>query len=478
MNRYVGRSAITALLLSAAIASAPAFGAAKGSIPVTDADRAMARTILEEAIRIPTAKGRGQVPVLAEKFAARLREAGFRADEIEIVPVEIDGEKTAGLVVRYAGRDPKAKPIALLGHMDVVDALKENWSTDPYVPVEKDGFIYGRGSSDNKAGVTAVLSTFIRLKRAGYVPARDLVIAFSGDEESGMMTTRALTKHPLVSRAEYALNADAGGGTVSEDGKYSFSIQAAEKTYANYSIAASNIGGHSSSPTADNAIYELAHAITKIEAIRFPVLFNDITRIMVTDLAASQGGEFGAALTALLANPNDAAARAVAEKYPRQANLLWTTCVATMLQAGNAPNALPQNATATVNCRIFPGTTVADIQSQLQQAIGDDKIKVSVVGEAAESPVSPVNPTLFTSLQNATRVSYPGVVMKPSMSSGGTDGREFRRAGIPTYGAGDLVNKVGEGRAHGIDERVPIESFYNQLIYWEALLRDVGGRTK
>lgn len=477
MKRYLGRIAVAALMVSAGAVSTPTL-AAKGSTPVTDADRAMARALLEEAIRVPTAKGGGQVPVLAEKFAAHLRQAGFRDEDIQIVPVEIDGEKTAGLVVRYAGRDPKAKPIALLGHMDVVGALKENWSTDPFEPVEKDGYIHGRGASDNKAGVTAVLATFIRLKRAGFVPARDLVIAFSGDEESGMMTARELTKHPLVSRAEYALNADAGGGSVSDDGKYTFSIQAAEKTYANFAIAATNVGGHSSSPTPDNAIYELASAITKVQAIKFPVQFNEITRIMVADLAAAQGGEFGAALTALLANPKDKAARAVAEKYHRESTLLWTTCVATMLQAGNAPNALPQNATATVNCRIFPGTPVAEVQQTIQQAIGDDKIKVSVIGEAAESPVSPVNPKLFASLQNATRVSYPGVVLKPSMSSGGTDGREFRRAGIPTYGAGSLVTKPGASRAHGIDERVPVQSFYEQLVYWEALLRDVGGRTK
>ncbi|WP_085810855.1 M20/M25/M40 family metallo-hydrolase [Sphingomonas sp. TZW2008] len=442
--------------------------------PATDADRAMARQMLEEAIATPTAKGRGQVPALIEKYAARLRAAGFAAEDIQTVPVEIDGEKTAGLVVRYAGRNPRAKPIAFLGHMDVVDALKENWSTDPYVPTEKDGYIYGRGSTDNKAGVTALVASFIRLKKAGFMPERDLLLAFSGDEESGMMTTRALTKHPLVARAEYALNSDAGSGQIGADGKYRFNIQAAEKTYANFAIAAKNSGGHSSAPRADNAIYDLARALVKLEGLRFPVEFNEITRIMVADMAKEKGGELGQALTTLAADPTNAAARAVAEKYPHDANILWTTCVATMLQAGNAPNALPQNATANVNCRIFPGTNVEAVRSKIAETIGNDKIAVSLVGEGVASPVSPVNPALFARLQKAMDATYPGVTLKPSMSSGGTDGREFRSAGIPTYGAGALALGADDSRAHGTDERVPIAAYLKQLDYWDALLRDLG----
>lgn len=467
MMRWFGGVAGAALLT----VTVPAIAA-----PVTDADRAMARQMLEEAIATPTAKGRGQVPVLIEKFAARLRAAGFRDDEIISVPVEIEGEKTAGLVVRYAGSDPSAKPIAFLGHMDVVDALKENWATDPYVPTEKDGYIYGRGSTDNKAGVTALVASFIRLKKSGFVPQRDLLLAFSGDEESGMLTTRAVTKHPLVARAEYALNSDAGSGQQGADGKYRFNIQAAEKTYANFVIGARNPGGHSSAPGPDNAIYDLARALVKLETLRFPVEFNDITRIMVADLAKEKGGELGEALTRLLANPDDAAARTIAEKYPRDANILWTTCVATMLQAGNAPNALPQNANATVNCRIFPGTTIEAARAKIGETIANPKLSVTILGEGVASPLSPVNPALFARLQKAMDATYPRVVLKPSMSSGGTDGREFRAAGIPTYGAGALALKADDGRAHGTDERVPIAAYLKQLDYWDALLRDLGSR--
>lgn len=466
--RHLAGAALAALLSGAAAIAAPT--------TVTEADRAMAWEMLEEAVATPTAKGRGQVPTLIAKFSARLREAGFPAEDIVAIPVEVDGEKTAALVVRYAGRDPKAKPIAFLGHMDVVDALKENWSTDPYVPTEKDGYLYGRGSTDNKAGVTALVASFIRLKKTGFVPQRDLLLAFSGDEETGMATTRVLTKHPLVARAEYALNSDAGSGQLGTDGKYRFNIQAAEKTYANFAIAAKNSGGHSSAPRADNAIYDLAHALVKLEALRFPVEFNEITRIMVTDLAKEKGGELGAALVKLSADPTDAAARTVAEKYPHDANILWTTCVATMLQAGNAPNALPQNATATVNCRIFPGTSVEAVKATIEKAIGNDKLAVSLVGEGVASPVSPVNPALFARLQKAMDETYSGVTLKPSMSSGGTDGREFRSAGIPTYGAGALALRPEDSRAHGTDERVPIAAYLKQLDYWDALLRDLGSR--
>ncbi|AJP71184.1 M20/M25/M40 family metallo-hydrolase [Sphingomonas hengshuiensis] len=477
MNHGFARRVAALVLVSVGGAALPA--AAQKAAAVTDTDRAMARAILEEAIATPTAKGRGQVPVLAEKFAKRLREAGFRDEDIQMLPVEIDGEKTVGLVVRYAGRNPAAKPIAFLGHMDVVDALKENWATDPYVPTEKDGYIYGRGSTDNKAGVTALVATFIRLKKAGFVPERDLLLAFSGDEETGMLTTRKLIEHPWVARAEYALNSDAGGGSVTADGKYDFNIQAAEKTNASFAISASNPGGHSSVPRPENAIYELADAIKKVQSVRFPVEFNEITRIMVTDLAAEKGGALGAALTTLLANPTDAAARAEVEKYPQYSNLLQTTCVGTMLQAGNAPNALPQNATLTVNCRIFPGTPVAAVQAKLVEAIGNDKIRFALIGEAVESPVSPVNPALFATLQRSVRKVYPGVELKPSMSSGGTDGREFRKRGIPTYGAGALPLRMPEdSRAHGTDERVPIAAYLRQLDYWDALLRDLGSRAK
>lgn len=444
---------------------------------VTDADRAMVREMVEEAISFRTAKGHGQVPALVDALTARFRAAGFAAEDIQPVPVEVDGETTMGLVVRYRGAGKAAKkPIAFLAHMDVVDALAENWSTDPFKPVEKDSYLYGRGSSDNKAGMTLVAATFMRLKKAGWTPNRDLVIAFSGDEETGMRTTRALTQHPWVKDAEFALNADAGGGSMERDGSNPiFSIQAAEKTFATFLISTSNPGGHSASPRADNAIYELADAIKAVQALKFPVLFNEITRDMVKKTAAKRGGEVGAAFNRLLADPNDAAARAVVETVP-DSNILWTTCVATMLKAGNAPNALPQNAVATVNCRIFPSTPVAEVQQTLAKAIGNPAVKVELDGEAVESPASPINEPLFAILRKAIHANYPGAPADPSMSSGGTDGREYRRVGIPTYGAGSLAMvRPDDSRAHGTDERLLLSSFYKELVFWDVLLKSLAG---
>ncbi|WP_169542479.1 M20/M25/M40 family metallo-hydrolase [Sphingomonas baiyangensis] len=445
---------------------------------ITDADRALGREVVRELVSFRTAKGQGQVPAMIAAMTTRLKAAGFTDADIQTVPLEIDGEKTAGLVVRYAARPGgTAKPIAFLGHMDVVDAVPGSWSTEPFKPTEKDGYLYGRGSVDNKAGVSLLLTTFLRLKKSGWVPERDLLLAFSGDEETGMMTTRALTAHPWVSKAEYALNSDAGTGYMEADGSNPvFSIQSAEKTFATFQITASNRGGHSSAPRQDNAIFDAADAIQAVKRIKFPVSFNEISRVMVTDLAARNRGEYGNALKTLMANPNDAAARAVAEADPESA-ILWTTCVPTMLRAGNAPNALPQTATVTVNCRIFPGTSVEQVKATIEQAIGDPDVKVALDGEGVASPVSPVREDVFSAIRRAVHVNYPGATVKPSMSSGGTDGREFRSKGIPTYGAGSLaLIRDVDARAHGADERLLLASYDKELAFWDTLIRDVGGK--
>jgi carboxypeptidase PM20D1 len=446
---------------------------------ITDADRALGRDVVRELVSFRTAKGQGQVPAMIAKMSERLKAAGFADDDIQTVPVEIDGEKTAGLVVRYRARPGStAKPIAFLGHMDVVDAVPESWSTPPFEPTEKDGYLYGRGSVDNKAGVSLLLTTFLRLKKAGWVPERELLLAFSGDEESGMQTTRALTKHPWVSKAEYALNSDAGVGYMEADGSNpEFSIQSAEKTFATFQITASNKGGHSSAPRLDNAIFDAAEVIQAVRGIRFPVEFNEISRVMATDLAARNPGEYGNAVKALMASPKDEAARAVAERNPESA-ILWTTCVPTMMRAGNAPNALPQNATVTVNCRIFPGTSAEQVQQTIEQAIAKPEVKVVLDGEVVASPVSPVRDDVFGAIRRAVHVNYPGAPVKPSMSSGGTDGRQFRSVGIPTYGAGSLALVRGvDARAHGADERLLLASYDKELAFWDTLIRDVGGKS-
>lgn len=466
------------LKLAAGLATSIVVAGSATAQSVTDADRALQREIVEQAISIRTAKGFGNVPKLADALSTRFRAAGFTAEDIATTPTQIDGETTEGLIVRYRGSGKGAKkPIVLLAHMDVVDAVAENWASDPFKPIEKDGYLYGRGSSDNKAGLTTLVTTFIRLKKAGWVPDRDLVLAFSGDEETGMLTTRANTQHPWVKGAEYALNSDAGGGSMERGGANPiFSIQSSEKTFATFLISATNRGGHSSAPRADNAIFDLADAIKAIQALKFPVQFNEINRDMAKRAAEKQPGEVADTLNALLVNPQDAAARARIEKHPDVGNMLWTTCVPTMLKAGNAPNALPQNAVATVNCRIFPGVAVADVQATIAKAIGNPAIKVTLDGEGVESPASPVNPALFASLRKAVHVNYPGAPVDVSQSSGGTEGREYRRAGIPAYGAGSLAMvRPDDSRAHGTDERLLLSSFAKELVYWDTLLKDLAG---
>ncbi len=476
MSKLALRSLVAAVAASAMLAQASVAGAAPAGPAPTDADRAAARALLKTLVAIPSAKGRGQVPKVVDVVAARLTQSGFAPEDIVRVPIDIDGERTEGLIVRYKGKAGPKKPVALLAHMDVVDAVPGSWTTDPYVPVEKDGYLHGRGSTDNKFAVAVLTETFARLKRAGWTPDRDLFLAFSGDEETGMLSTRKVIAHPMMKGVEYALNADAGVGMLSKDGKpVAFSMQAAEKTTATFELAASNPGGHSSAPRPDNAIYDLADALKAVQTLSFPVELNEITRPMAAKMAKDEGGAFGAALERLLVDPTDAAAIAEARRHPNSSNILWTTCVATMLRAGNAPNALPTTAVATVNCRILPGTPAAAVQSKIQKAVGD-KIAISLVGEAVESPISPVRKDILAALQTATNATWPGVTLEPSLSSGGTEGREYRRAGVPTYGAGSLgLVFPDDMRAHGANERLPLVSFDKELTYWNVLLGEIAG---
>lgn len=476
----VRKHAVLGAFSVAFLALAPAVAAAaqtpRTTASVGEKDQMEARRLLEQLIRIRTVKGEGQVPAMIEAIRSHLVAAGFSSDDILAVPVEIDGEQTAGLLVRYRPARPSGqKPVALLAHMDVVGVVPESWSTDPFQPVEKDGYLYGRGSADNKNGVALLVSSFARLRRAGWAPDRELILALSGDEETGMLTTKALARHPWVSSAEYALNADAGIGAIDRGGgNPSFAIQSAEKTTATFHLTVRNPGGHSSTPRADNALFDIADAIARLRELRFPVDLNEITRDMVADLADKNPGAYGDALRRLLENPNDAAARAVAEKQV-DSHVLWTTCAPTMIQGGNAPNALPSSVVLTVNCRIMPGTPVAAVEERIKQAIANPALTLERAGPITESPISPANPTVFAALRRAIHAGYPGAPVRPTMSSGGTDGREWRSVGVPTYGAGSLALIRGEdSNAHGANERLPLMSFYKELTFWDVLLRDIG----
>ena len=470
--RFRSKSAAVYIAASFVVCSMPL------QAKVSQQNKMDAQQLLTELIPYRTAKGYGEVPEMIDHLEKILLQAGFKENDIARTPVTVEGEKVSGLIVRYkSATTNQQRPVAFLAHMDVVDALPKNWNTDPFKPIVKDGYLYGRGAQDNKFGVALLVSTFADLKASGYEPERDLVLAFSGDEETGMLTTRQILQHPWVKNAEFALNSDAGGGTIQPDGTpVAFSMQAAEKTYATFVLSAKKAGGHSSVPQPDNAIYELAGALKKLENVNFPVKFNDITRSMAKAVAKREGGELASALNTLLTDPADSSAIAVVKKYPQYSNILWTTCVATMLDAGHAENALPQEAQATVNCRILPDTGgVAHVREKLTNAIGTQEITITLQGEAVESPASPIREDIMQVLQEGVAVNYSGVSLQPTMSSGGTEGREYRRAGIPTYGAGSLgLVRPDDSRAHGTDERIPLSSFHKEMDYWDHVIRKIG----
>ena len=430
--------------------------------------------IYTRIIEVETAKNLGNIPEVANYLANELIEAGLPSEDVEVL---LNGE-TASLIARYRGDDSSGKaPILFLGHMDVVEARPEDWERPPFTLTKDDNYFYARGSIDNKFGVAQLTSTFIRLMKEGFVPNRDLILVFSGDEESGMVTTRQLAyDRPDLAEAEFALNSDAGGGQLSADGKaLVYAIQAAEKTYVTWEITANNPGGHSSRPRPDNAIYDLANAITTIQNHRFPVRWNDMTLGYFEVTGQQIGGELGDAMVRFASNPEDETASdrlAVESSYVGSTR---TTCVVTMLRAGHAENALPQSATATVNCRVFAGDPASEVLATLKQVVGNDGIEFEEIYAPTESPVSELREDVRAAISEAVHGRYPGVRMLAYMESGGTDGMHFRRAGIPTWAASGNFMNPDEMFAHGLNERVPIKSFYDALDHWSIIIRELTG---
>ena len=430
--------------------------------------------IYTNIIEMETSKNLGNVPGMARYLADEMISAGIPEADVEIMP--IDG--TAALIARYRGDGSSGKaPILLLGHMDVVEARPEDWERPPFKLTRDDEFFFARGTIDNKFGVAQLTSTFIRLKKEGFVPNRDLIIVFSGDEESTMISTRALAyDRPDLAEAEFALNSDAGGGLLSDDKKIlSFLIQTSEKTYVTWEITARNPGGHSSRPRPDNAIFDLADAISKIRALKFPVRWSDTTLEYFDETGKHLGGELGDAMRAFAEDPGNEAA---AERLSIESSFVGTTrttCVPTMLSAGQAENALSQCATVTVNCRVFPGVPVAEVKATLQKAIGNDALQFVETYSPTESPVSELREDIRAAASEAIHARYPGVRILGNMSSGGTDGMHFRKAGIPTWGMGGIVMNPNDAYAHGLNERVPIDAFYGALDHWSIIIKNLAG---
>ena len=444
--------------LTAPLALAAAMLAA-APVHAKPADAAAAKQILKDSIAIPTVEGRGKMPELAAYYAGVLKAAGYADSDIEITPM---GE-TATFAATLAGTTQK-KPIVLLGHMDVVEADAKDWTRDPFVPVEENGYIFGRGSEDNKFDVSMMVAAMAQLKKEGFKPKRSIILLLSGDEETSMTTTRALAAK--YKNAEFALNGDGGGGTIGEDGKPKYyGLQAGEKTYADFVLEVTNPGGHSSRPADVNAIVQLSTALAKVGAYRFAPQQNELTRVGMPIVADQVGGDIGAALKAFAANPADARAIATIRADPEYIGQIGTTCVPTLVKGGHAENALPQRATANINCRIFPGVAVETVRAELERVIADP--------DASASDASPLRPDVVAAVTKAVHARAPGLPIVPSMSGGATDSYHFRKVGVPSYGVAGLFSKASDSFAHGLNERVPVAAIAPALAHWDSLLRDL-----
>jgi acetylornithine deacetylase/succinyl-diaminopimelate desuccinylase-like protein len=447
-------------------------GAAHAQAP-SAAQRGQAREILRRTVEMDTSVEGGRVPDMAAYLAGLFRDGGFPADDIHVIP----HEQTAALVVRYRGDGGGGRPILLIAHMDVVTAHRADWERDPFSFVEENGYFFGRGVFDNKAGLTAMTSTFLTLKAEGFTPTRDLIIAFSGDEETtGASVRMLLAEHRELIDAEFALNSDSGQGSLSAQGAPTvYGLQTAEKSYGSYTLTARNPGGHSSQPRADNAIYDVVDALARIRAYQFPVMWNETTLAAFRANGSITGGEVGAAMTRFARRPGDRRASETLSQSEFTIGQIRTTCVPTLLAAGHADNALPQSAVATINCRIFPGVSLADVQAQLQRLAGE-RIEVAQLDQYWASDASPLREDVINATTAAIHASYPGVPIIPGMSSGATDGVFYRGAGIPTYGVDGLFIKDSDDFSHGLNERIPVQSFYNDLTHWRVLLTTLAGR--
>ena len=428
-------------------------------------DGALARDVLMRSIAFRTVEGAGQVPGLAAYYASVLRQAGFAADDILITPM---GE-TATLAATVRGSDDRLKPLLMIGHMDVVAANPADWRRDPFVPVEEGGYIFGRGAEDNKYDLAMMVTTLAGLKKAGWRPRRTVTLLLSGDEETHMVTSRALARK--YRDAELVLNGDGGGGLFHEQGRpVLYQLQAGEKTYADFEIAFTDAGGHSSAPTPGNPIYRMARAIGRIAAHRFTPMRNELTRASLALSADRMGGEVGEAMRRY-AKSGEASAADLLSKYPEFVGQVRTTCVATMAQAGHALNALPQRAAVSVNCRIFPGVAIEAVKTELARTIADPSATITTLGDPAGSDASPLRTDVVRAVTEAVGARYPGIPVIPTMSAGATDSLYFRALGVPSYGVSSLFQRGEDGFAHGLDERVPVAGIPAALDQWERVVR-------
>ncbi|MBA3671544.1 MAG: M20/M25/M40 family metallo-hydrolase [Gemmatimonadaceae bacterium] len=460
----------TALLL--ALAALPA----SAQTTLTPQQR-LGRDVYRELVEINTVDSVGSVTKAAEAMAARFRAAGFPAEDVRLVGPSDKPTKT-NLVVRLHGRGGAAaqQAVLLVAHLDVVAANRADWPRDPFTLREENGYFLGRGTSDDKAMAAIFVTTLLRMKQEGVRSDRDLILALTADEEGGDANgVEYLVKHHrALIDAAYAIN-EGGGGTLDAEKPSFHTVQAAEKVYLDFALTATNTGGHSSVPRPDNAIYQLGDALKRISQFSFPVALNPVTRPFFAQTALVESRpEMAAAMRAIVADPTDAAAAATLSRDARYASMLRTTCVATRLAGGHANNALPQRATANVNCRIVPTSSRDEVVSTLKRVIADTAVIVTDAIPLVEkfgAIASPVEPSLLAAVTSLTKRMWGDIPVIPTMSTGATDGRILRAAGIPTYGVSGIFSLPGENNAHGRDEKLRVKSFYEGLSFLDQLVR-------
>jgi acetylornithine deacetylase/succinyl-diaminopimelate desuccinylase-like protein len=475
-------------VLLAALAGGGAVVAAEGSGDAGEsASNALAREILGQLIGINTTDSAGNVTTAAEALAQRFRRAGFPAADLTVAGPQ---ERKKNLVVRLRGAG-RARPVLLIGHLDVVEARREDWSTDPFQLTEKDGYFYGRGSLDMKSGDAIMTAALLRMKQQGLRPSRDIILALTADEEGGCCNgvEWLVRNHRELIDAEFVLNHDglAGYSITSERGvPQEFAVSATEKTYADYELTVTNRGGHSSLPRSDNAIYQLAEGLLRIGRYSFPVELNEVTRAYFERMASARSGQLASDMHAITRAPPDAAAVGRLSREPDLNSLMRTTCVATRLEGGHANNALPQRAVALVNCRILPGHSKEEVRQSLVQVLNDPAITVryvaddGAISDAAPQqqaqPPSPLLPAVLGPLQSTVAAMWPGLPVVPFMNAGATDGIYTRAAGLPTYGVAGIAVDRDDMHAHGRDERVRMAAFYRGNEFFYRYLRALTAR--
>jgi acetylornithine deacetylase/succinyl-diaminopimelate desuccinylase-like protein len=470
MNRFIGLVGLSLVLMAPSALRAQR----APETPKLDNDtKELSRAIFKQLVEMDTTDSVGSTTVAADAMAKRLLDAGFPASDVQVLG---PNNRKGNMVARIHGTGAK-KPILFICHLDVVEARREDWSMDPFELIEKDGYFYGRGSGDIKDGDAFLVTTFIRLKRENYQPDRDLILALTADEEGGASNGVAwlIKNHRDLIDAEYIVNPDAGDFELDHGKRLLLGIQASEKLYQDFDLKVTNPGGHSSLPTSENAIYQLADGLARLEHYQFPFELNEVTREYFSRESAIVGGQVGADMKAILTTPPDAAALARLSAIAYYNARIRTTCVATRLEGGHANNALPGAARANVNCRVLPGHPPEEIQATLVKILDDPRIVVSraagLAGSGLPNPPSPLRPDLMAALKKVSNQMWPGVPIVPVMDAGASDGAISRAAGFPTYGLPGLFMDVDDDRSHGRDERIRVESFYDGVDFYYRLVK-------